>query len=317
MTTPKEAAVLDGVLFFPVTPFDASGAVDATPLAEHVRQGVEAGPGGVFVACGTGEFHALEVGEYAEVVRTAVDVVAGRVPVFAGAGGSVAQARQFARAAADAGADGLLLLPPYLVGMPPEGLVGYVRAVADETPLDVIVYHRGNARFSVATAIAVARLPTVIGFKDGVGDVDLMGRIVLAVRDALGDEPFHFFNGMPTAEASQRAFRAIGVPLYSSAAFAFAPDVALAFQRALTADDDHTAELLLREFFHPLVALRDRVPGHAVALVKAGVRLSGLDVGGVRPPLVDPSAEDVAELERIVARGRAALAGLAPAAEPA
>jgi 5-dehydro-4-deoxyglucarate dehydratase len=306
--------VLDGVLFFPVTPFDASGAVNGAALAEHVRRGIDAGPGGVFVACGTGEFHALAVGEYAEVVSTAVDVVAGRVPVFAGIGGSVAQARQFARAAADAGADGLLLLPPYLVSMPPEGLVAYVRAIAGETPLDVIVYHRGNARFSVGTAVEVARFPTVVGLKDGIGDVELMARIVLAVRDALGDEPFQFFNGLPTAEASQRAYRAIGVPLYSSAAFAFVPDLAVAFQRALASDDDRAMELLLREFFHPLVALRDRAPGNAIALVKAGVRLGGLDAGGVRPPLVDPAADDVAELERIIARGRAALAGPASGA---
>jgi 5-dehydro-4-deoxyglucarate dehydratase len=317
MTVPKEKAVLDGVLFFPVTPFDASGAVDTDMFAEHVRRGVEAGPGGIFVACGTGEFHALEVGEYAELVRVAVEVVAGCVPVFAGAGGSVAQARQFARAAADAGADGLLLLPPYLVDMPPEGLVAFVRDVADATPLDVIVYHRGNARFSVTTAVQVAQFPTVVGLKDGVGDVDLMGRIVLAVRDAVGDQPFQFFNGLPTAEASQRAYRSIGVPLYSSAAFAFAPDLALAFQRAVVAGDDRTAELLLREFFHPLVALRDRRRGYAVALVKAGVRLTGLAVGGVRPPLVDPSADEVAELQRIIARGRAALATAAPVAASA
>jgi 5-dehydro-4-deoxyglucarate dehydratase len=52
--------MLDGVLFFPVTPFTDSGEVDLTKLAAHVAKGVDAGPGGVFVACGTGEFHALE-----------------------------------------------------------------------------------------------------------------------------------------------------------------------------------------------------------------------------------------------------------------
>src|SRR4030081_518844 len=103
--------MLDGVLFFPVTPFTESGEVDLPKLAEHVAKGVEAGPGGVFIACGTGEFHAMETGEFEGVVRTAVEVTAGRVPVYAGAGGSVAQAKVFAKAAAAAGADGLLLLP--------------------------------------------------------------------------------------------------------------------------------------------------------------------------------------------------------------
>ena len=91
--------MLDGVLFFPVTPFTESGEVDLAKLAEHVAKGVDAGPGGVFVACGTGEFHALEAGEFADIVRTAVEATAGRVPVYAGAGGSVAQAKVFARVA--------------------------------------------------------------------------------------------------------------------------------------------------------------------------------------------------------------------------
>src|SRR5690348_17216385 len=100
-----------GVLFFPVTPFTETGAVDVDALSRHLTKGVEAGPGGVFIACGTGEFHALELTEFRTVVRTAVEVIAGRVPVYAGAGGSVAQAKAFARAAQEEGADGILLLP--------------------------------------------------------------------------------------------------------------------------------------------------------------------------------------------------------------
>jgi len=301
--------MLDGVLFFPVTPFGADGSVDLAALDAHVRRGVDAGPGGVFVACGTGEFHTLEVGEYEQIVRTAVAAVGGRVPVFAGAGGSVAQAKQFALAAGRAGADGILLLPPYLVAMPQQGLVDYVSAVAATTGLDVIVYHRANARFTETSAAAVAQLPTVIGLKDGVGDLELMARIVGAVRAAVPGKAFQFFNGMPTAEASQLAYRAIGVPLYSSAVFAFAPDVALGFYAALERGDDATVQALLTGFYQPLVRLRDTTPGYAVALIKAGVSASGIASGSVRPPLVDAAPEHVAELGRIVAAGRAVLAG--------
>ena len=66
--------MLDGVLFFPVTPFAAGGAVDTGVLAEHLRRGLAAGPGGIFAACGTGEFHALAPEEYQEVVATSVKV---------------------------------------------------------------------------------------------------------------------------------------------------------------------------------------------------------------------------------------------------
>jgi 5-dehydro-4-deoxyglucarate dehydratase len=299
--------VFDGVLFFPVTPFTETGDVDLDALARHVAAGVAAGPGGVFIACGTGEFHALEPAEFGEIVRTAVEVVAGRVPVYAGAGGSVAQAKQFAKAAQQAGADGILLLPPYLVEIPQQGLVAFVRDVAAVTDLPIIVYNRNNARFTADSVVTVANIPNVIGFKDGTGDLDNVGRIVRAVTDAV-DKDFLFFNGMPTAETTQQAYRAIGVPLYSSATFAFAPDIALAFYDALEAGNESLVNALLREFFHPLVRLRDTVSGYAVSLVKAGVSLEGVPAGPVRPPLVMPSVEDVAELRAIIAAGRAVLA---------
>ena len=302
--------VFAGVLFFPVTPFTESGAVDLDALARHIANGVDAGPGGVFIACGTGEFHALDPQEFEPVVRTAVEVVAGRVPVYAGAGGSIAQAKQFAKAAKDAGADGLLLLPPYLVEMPQAGLVAFVRDVSATTDLPVIVYNRNNARFTEASAIAVSKIPNVIGFKDGTGDLDKVARIVRAVTDALEGEAkdFLFFNGMPTAETTQQAYRAIGVPLYSSATFAFAADIALAFYNALETGNEVLIDALSRAFFHPLVRLRDTVPGYAVSLVKAGVTLEGTPAGPVRPPLVMPSADDLAELRSIIAAGRAVLA---------
>ena len=293
---------LDGVLFFPVTPFDAAGRVDPARLRDHVSHGVSAGPGGVFVACGTGEFHALDAGEHAQVVRTAVETAARQVPVFAGVGGPVPVAREQARAAADAGADGLLLLPPYLVTAPGAGLVAYTRAVAGASELPVIVYHRTNARFDIESAAAVAKLPTVVGFKDGVGDLDLLGRIIVAVRQALAGtgKALQFFNGLPTAEMTAPAYRGLGVRLYSSAVFCFAPEISLAFHRAVTTGDEKTVQRLTDGFFAPFVALRDTVPGYAVSLVKAGVRLRGMEVGGVRPPLVDPSPDHLATLEKLI-----------------
>lgn len=297
----------DGVLFFPVTPFTESGAVDLDALAAHLTKGLEAGPGGIFIACGTGEFHAIDEDEFRAIVTTAVKVVAGRVPVYAGAGGSVAQAKRFAVAAQEAGADGLLLLPPYLVEVPQPGLVDFVAAVAGATELPVIVYNRNNAKFTEASAVAVAKIPNVIGFKDGTGNFDQVARIVAAVKNEV-DPDFLFFNGLPTAETTQLAFRAIGVPLYSSATFAFAPDLALAFYNSLESGNTELTNALLNAFFIPLVQLRDTVPGYAVSLVKAGVTMEGVPAGPVRPPLVMPHADDLAQLNSIIAAGRAVLA---------
>ena len=296
-----------GVLFFPVTPFTESGTVDLEALAAHLTKGLEAGPGGIFIACGTGEFHAIDEDEFRAIVSTAVTVVAGRVPVYAGAGGSVAQAKRFAVAAQEAGADGLLLLPPYLVEVPQPGLVDFVAAVAGATELPVIVYNRNNAKFTEASAVAVAKIPNVIGFKDGTGNFDQVARIVAAVTTQV-DPDFLFFNGLPTAETTQLAFRAIGVPLYSSATFAFAPDLALAFYNSLESGNSELTQALLNAFFIPLVQLRDTVPGYAVSLVKAGVTMEGVPAGAVRPPLVMPHADDLAQLSTIIAAGRAVLA---------
>jgi 5-dehydro-4-deoxyglucarate dehydratase len=302
--------MFNGLLFFPVTPYREDGYVDLNELAAHVGRGVDAGAGGVFAACGTGEFSALEPDEYAEVVRVAVAAIGGRVPVFAGAGGPVRTARRFTDLAMGAGADGVLLLPPYLTEAAGPGLVDYVRGATRED-LPVIVYNRANARFAEDSAVAVARLPQVIGFKDGAGDLDLMIRIVRAVRDAVrddeGEHPFFFFNGMPTAEVTQRAYRAIGVPLYSSAAFAFAPQVALAYYNALEHGDLTTLNALERAFYHPLARLRAKGTGYAVSLIKAGVELAGYPTGGVRPPLTAVTREHREELARILAAGLAAV----------
>jgi 5-dehydro-4-deoxyglucarate dehydratase len=256
----------------------------------------------VFTACGTGEFNALDLDEYTRVVSTAVTATAGRVPVFAGAGGPLPAARSLARAAAAQGADGLLLMPPYLVTGPASGLVRYVREVTEAAGLPVVIYQRGNARFTPKAVAELAQVPNVVGFKDGLGDFDLLQRIILTVRGATGKD-FTFFNGLPTAELTVPAYRGLGVNLYSSAAFAFAPEVASAFHKAVTSGDELLTQQLLTAFYLPLVELRDLVPGYAVSLVKAGVRLRGTDVGGVRAPLVDPSPEHVARLEKILAAG--------------
>jgi len=106
---------------------------------------------------------------------------------------------------------------------------------------------------------------------------------------------------------TQRAYRAIGVPLYSSAAFAFAPRVALAYYDALEAGDLATLDALERSFYHPIARLRAKGTGYAVSLIKAGVELAGYHSGGVRPPLTNVTQPDREELARILAAGLAAL----------
>ncbi|ABM08476.1 5-dehydro-4-deoxyglucarate dehydratase [Pseudarthrobacter sp. PvP004] len=292
----------DGVLFFPVTPFAEDGTVDVALLKEHITSRLPFGPGGVFPACGTGEFHALSIDEIRTVVTAAVEAVAGAVPVVSGAGGPLGHAIAAAKVAEEAGADALLVLPPYLVTGPTDGVVAYVEAIAAASSLPVIVYHRGTAKF---TADAITRLtanPKVVGFKDGIGDVGLAQEIVSAIN-ASGRTDFALFNGLLTAELTQGAYRGLGIPLYSSAAFAMAPEIAKAYYDAYVSGDEERRHALLEGFYAPLVRLRDQTPGFGVSLIKAGLRLAGLPVGSVRPPLVDPTEEQLLELKSILAKG--------------
>jgi 5-dehydro-4-deoxyglucarate dehydratase len=295
-----------GPLFFPVTAYGPDGSVDLDAYRAHVRRGVEAGAAAVFACCGTGEFHALAPEEFEDCVRAAVEETAGRVPVVAGAGYGTALAVRYARLAEAAGADGLLAMPPYLVVAGQEGLLRHYREVAAATGLPVIVYQRDNAVFTPETVVRLARTDGIIGFKDGLGDLDLLQRVISAVRtETPGD--FLYFNGLPTAEQTQLAYRGLGITLYSSAVFCFAPEIALAFYEAHKTGDDTTAHRLLDGFYRPFVELRAQGRGYAVALVKAGVRLRGLDVGEVRPPLHEPSEDHVKQLAQIIERGYALL----------
>ncbi|MFF4830385.1 5-dehydro-4-deoxyglucarate dehydratase [Streptomyces sp. NPDC001315] len=288
----------NGVLSFPLTSFHDDGSLDLDGFRAHLAAQLATGPGALFPACGTGEFFSLDEDEYRRVVSAAVEETAGRVPVVAGVGYGWAQALRFARVAEDAGADALLVLPHYLVAAPQDGLVAQLEQLAARTRLPLIAYQRGQVAYGVQAFRRITRIPGVIGLKDGHSDLDRLQRLTLNAP-----EDFLFFNGAATAEIQARAYAAVGVPAYSSAVHAFAPEIANAFHSALRDGDDKTADRLLRDFYVPLVELRDRTPGYAVSLVKAAARLRGRPVGPVRAPLTDPSATDLADLRTVLTAG--------------
>lgn len=304
-----------GPLFFPVTAYGPDGALDLDAFRAHIRGGIDAGAAAVFACCGTGEFHALTPEEFGDCVRAAVEETAGEVPVVAAAGYGTAIAVRYAEIAEAAGADGLLAMPPYLVVADQDGLLRHYAALAAATGLEIIVYQRDNALFTPETVVELAKVDGIIGLKDGHGDLDLMQRILSAVRTREPDRDFLYFNGLPTAELTGLAYRGIGISLYSSAVFAFAPEIALAFHRALTSGDDTTVNRLIDGFYRPLVELRAQGRGYAVSLVKAGVRLRGHDVGEVRTPLSEPQPAHIKELNQIIERGYALLGDAEPGAD--
>lgn len=297
MTPQKlKAAVSRGLLSFPLTDFDASGEFDAKASARRLEWLASYPTGALFMAGGTGEFFSLTPEEYSAVIGTAVRTCGSKTPIIAGTGYGTRTAISYAQEAERLGADGLLLMPPYLTEAPQEGLREHVTAVCRATKLGVIVYNRANCRLGAPTVARLAEeCPNLIGFKDGVGDLEQLA----AIKSTLGGR-LALINGMPTAETYARAFRAVGFATYSSAVLNFVPRMALQFHGALERGDDTAVDKLLKSFFVPYVAIRNKQPGNAVSIVKAGAAIVGRSAGKVRPPLSDLAAEDYKELQALI-----------------
>ncbi|WP_041675289.1 5-dehydro-4-deoxyglucarate dehydratase [Ramlibacter tataouinensis] len=296
--TPNELkqALSSGLLSFPLTDFDAQLRFHARGYADRLEWLMPYGATVLFAAGGTGEFFSLEPQEYGAVIKTAADTCRGRVPIIGGAGGGTTLAIRYAQEAQQQGAQGVLLLPHYLTEATQEGLVAHVEAVCKSLKIGVIVYNRGATRLSADSLARLAeRCTNLIGFKDGLGDIE---RIV-SIRQKLGDR-FVYVGGMPTHEVYAHAYKALGVPVYSSAVFNFIPRTAIEFYNAYASGDTATTGRLLDEFFLPYLAIRNKGEGYAVSIVKAGATAVGRSAGPVRPPLSELKPSEAEELAALI-----------------
>lgn len=284
-----------GLLSFPVTHFDENLEFNKKAYQDHVAWLSQYDAAALFAAGGTGEMFSLTPGEIVEVVSAAKEV-AGEVPIISGCGYGTKMAIDIAQKSERAGADGILLLPHYLIGATQDGLFNHISAVCNAVTIGVIIYNRSN---SIVNAQTVQRLtdacPNLIGFKDGTGNINLVREIVARCGDRLS-----YVGGMPTHELFAEAYDAMGVTTYSSAVFNFVPEMALEFFTAMRAKDQPTMNRILVDFFYPFMEIRDRAPGYAVSIIKAGLKVVGRDPGGVRPPLSDLTDEEVSKLSDIV-----------------
>lgn len=285
-----------GLLSFPITDFDENGDFRADTYAERLEWLAPYGASALFAAGGTGEFFSLTPGEYSDVIRTAVNTCRGKVPILAGVGGPTRTAIALAQDAQRLGAQGLLLLPHYLTEASQDGLIAHVAEVCRSVSIGVVVYNRANCRLTPDSLEKLAAMcPNLIGFKDGVGDIELM----VSIWRRMGDR-FSYLGGLPTAEIFAGAYKAIGTPVYSSAVFNFVPKLAMDFYHATAADDFATTNRLIDEFFLPYLDIRNRKAGYAVSIVKAGARLVGHSGGPVRAPLTDLTAEEDEMLLKLI-----------------
>jgi 5-dehydro-4-deoxyglucarate dehydratase len=297
--SPQEMAktLAQGLLSFPVTHFDKNFRFQEGPYREHCAWLLSFKRlTGLFAAGGTGEFFSLTPAEVSAVVSAAVKETAGKTPVIAGCGYGTAIAVELAKAAEAAGADGLLLLPPYLMVPSQEGLIAHVDAVCQATKIGVIVYNRDNAVLNEdGLAKLCDRNPNLVGFKDGVGDIESMMRIYSKLGDRLT-----YVGGLPTAETFALPYLEMGVTTYSSAIYNFMPEWALAFYDAVRAKDHARVMKGLQEFVLPYIAIRNEGKGYAVSIVKAGMTAIGRSAGPVRSPLTELSQDQFSRLKRLI-----------------
>ncbi len=289
-------ALGSGLLSFPVTAFGADGAFNPAPYQDHVAWLSEFGAATLFAAGGTGEFFSLSPREVPAIVKAAKEA-AGDTPIVSGCGYGTEIAVDIAKSVEAAGADGILLLPHYLIEAPQEGLYRHVKTVCDSIGIGVMVYNRDN---SILTADTLARLcdacPNLVGFKDGSGDIGLVRQVTARMGDRLT-----YLGGMPTAELFAEAYLGAGFSTYSSAVFNFVPKLAMEFYGALRGGDRARCEEILNNFFYPFMAIRNRQKGYAVSAIKAGVRIQGFDAGPVRAPLTDLTDEEVGMMTDLIA----------------
>jgi 5-dehydro-4-deoxyglucarate dehydratase len=298
MFTPQDLKQIlsSGLLSFPITDFDAQGDFVASTYADRLEWLAPYGATALFVAGGTGEFFSLTPEDYTKVVKVAVETCRGKVPILAGAGGPTRTAIAYAQEAERLGAHGILLMPHYLTEASQDGLVEHVVAVCKSVKFGVVIYNRNVCKLNADSLLELAnRCPNLIGFKDGVGDIETM----VSIRRKLGDR-FTYLGGLPTAEVYAEAYKALGVPVYSSAVFNFIPKTAIEFYEAVRTDDHVTTARLIDDFFLPYLAIRNKKAGYAVSIVKAGATLVGHTAGPVRTPLIDLNPQECEQLDVLI-----------------
>jgi 4-hydroxy-tetrahydrodipicolinate synthase len=167
-----------------VTPFTRDGAVDEPALRRLLRRQLDGGID-VLVPCGTtGESATLSAAEQERVIEMTVAESSGRVPVLAGAGSNDTRiATERAKRAAALGADGVLSVGPYYNKPTPEGFYRHFAAIADGSPVPLVVYNvpgRTGSNIDAKTMLRIAGHPNVAGVKEASGN---MGQIMDILRD--------------------------------------------------------------------------------------------------------------------------------------
>ncbi len=283
------------VLTAMVTPFAEDGSIDlagAQELAAHLvdRQAHD----GLVVLGTTGEAPTLADGEQHAVLEAVIDAVGDRATVVAGVGtNDTAHSIDNARRAERLGADGLLVVTPYYNKPPQAGLLRHFTAVADATDLPVMLYDippRSVVPIEVETLVRAAEHPRIVAVKDAKSDFG-------ALAWTLARTDLAYYCGEDMVNLPMLALGAVGV--VSVVGHLVGPRLAELIAAVESGDLAKAREV--NESLLPVYTGVFRTQG--VITVKAALRELGLPAGPVRPPLVDATPEQIAQLRTDLAHG--------------
>jgi 5-dehydro-4-deoxyglucarate dehydratase len=294
-------AKLEGVIAFPVTPFHPDFSLDLPGLRKNVRELLRHPIAAMVAAGGTGEMYSLTPLEHQEVTKAIVEEARGQIPVISGVGFNSQIATELAKQSAHLGTDGILALPPYYLNADEEGLADYYAAIGAATPLGLFVYSRDWVNPTPAWVEKLAaRIPTLIGWKDGQGDIRRCQQIMSRVGDRLC-----WIGGV--GDDCVPGYYSIGIRTYTSSIATVAPKLSWQLHQAAAAGDAATLGQLMSDYVIPLYALRARRKGYEVTIMKEMMNLTGLAGGPVRPPLPRLRPEELAEVRLMIERWKPVL----------
>jgi 5-dehydro-4-deoxyglucarate dehydratase len=282
---------LRGVISFPVTPFKNDLSLDLDGLRKNLRSLLKHPVCAVVAAAGTGELCSLSPVEHLAVVKATVEEANGRVPVLAGTGFNPPIGTELARQAAAAGVSGILAFPPYYPSPDSAGVIAYYRAIAEATPLGMLIYSRDWFSASPALVEQLAQIPNLIAWKDGQGDL----RRLQMIRQRVGDR-LHWIGG--AGDDMVPGYYSIGIRTYTSSIANVAPRLSLRLHELASAGESVELAQLMEQLVIPLYELRARRKGYEVSVMKAMMDMIGLAGGPVRPPLVDLRPEEMESMRR-------------------
>jgi len=285
--------ISQGVIAFPITPFKEDLSLDLPGLHHNLSKLLEHPVCAVVAAGGTGEMFSLTPTEHARVIELTAHAVDGRVPVIAGVGFSALLGNEMTQAAEKAGADGILVFPPYYPNADENGLFEYYRTLGSSTSLALLIYSRDWATFTPDMVERLATIETLVAWKDGQGDI----RRLQAIMNRVGNR-LHWIGG--AGDDMVAAYYSTGIRTFTSSIATVAPRLSLKLHELGTEGrSDELAELLQRAVV-PLYELRSRRKGYEVSTMKTMMDMVGLFGGPVRPPLVNVNAEEKEELQAIL-----------------